>query len=366
MMHTPIKVLLAAMLCAFINAARADDKVVHIYNWSDYIAPDTLENFQAATGIKVTYDVYDSNEVMEAKLLAGGSGYDVVFPTAQPFAEREIKAGLYQKLDKSKLGNYGNLDPAILKPLQTPDPGNAHVIPYMWGTSGIGYNIDKVKALLGDNAPTDTWALIFDPAISSKLAGCGISVMDDEMEGMSAALMYLGKDPNTADPKDFDAAVALFQKVRPYIKYFHSSQYINDLANGDLCVAHGYSGDVLQARDRAYEAGNNVHIAYTVPTQGAILWIDVMAIPTDAPHTDNAYAFINYLLKPDVIAAISNEVSYANANRAATGLIDESVRDDPGVYPPEDVKQRLVTIGTLPDKVQRLKVRAWTRIKSGQ
>jgi putrescine transport system substrate-binding protein len=365
-MHTPIAFLLAAILCAFINAARADDKVVHVYNWSDYIAPDTLENFQAATGIKVTYDVYDSNEVMEAKLLAGGSGYDVVFPTAQPFAEREIKAGLYQKLDKSKLGNYGNLDPAILKPLQTPDPDNAHVVPYMWGTSGIGYNVDRVKALLGDDAPTDTWSLIFDPAIASKLAGCGISVMDDEMEGMSAALMYLGKDPNTTDPEDFDAAVALFRKVRPYIKYFHSSQYINDLANGDLCVAHGYSGDVLQARDRAEEAGNDVHIAYTVPKQGAILWIDVMAIPTDAPHKDNAYAFINYLLKPDVIAAISNEEAYANANRAATGLIDESVRDDPGVYPPEDVKQRLVTIGTLPDKIQRLKVRAWTRIKSGQ
>jgi putrescine transport system substrate-binding protein len=177
---------------------------------------------------------------MEAKPLAGESGYDVVFPTAQPFAEREIKAGLYQKLDKSKLGNYGNLDPAILKPLQTPDPDNAHVVPYMWGTSGIGYNVDRVKALLGDDAPTDTWALIFDPAIASKLAGCGISVMDDEMECMSAALMYLGKDPNTTDPEDFDAAVALFRKVRPYIKYFHSSQYINDLANGDLCVAHGY------------------------------------------------------------------------------------------------------------------------------
>jgi putrescine transport system substrate-binding protein len=366
LMPSPITVLLAAILCTAITSVHADDKVLHVYNWSDYIAPDTLENFQAATGIKVTYDVYDSNEVMEAKLLAGGSGYDVVFPTAQPFAERQIKAGLYQKLDKSKLGNYGNLDPAILKPLQTPDPGNLYVVPYMWGTSGIGYNVDKIKSLLGDKVPTDTWALIFDPAIASKLASCGISVMDDEMEGMSAALMYLGKDPNTTDPKDFEAAVELFQKVRPYIKYFHSSQYINDLANGDLCVAHGYSGDVLQARDRADEAGNNVHVAYTVPTQGAILWIDVMAIPADAPDPDNAYAFINYLLRPDVIAAISNEVAYANANRAATGLIDEAVRNDPGVYPAEEVKQRLVTIGTLPDKVQRLKVRAWTRIKSGQ
>ena len=364
-MHTAITVLLSCLLFA-ATTIQADDKVLHVYNWSDYIAPDTLENFQAATGIKVTYDVYDSNEVMEAKLLAGGSGYDVVFPTAQPFAERQIKAGLYRKLDMSKLGNYGNLDPAILKALQTPDPGNTHVVPYMWGTSGIGYNVDKVKALLGDNMPTDSWALIFDPAIASKLAACGISVMDDEMEGMSAALLYLGKDPNTTDPKDFEAAVELFKKVRPYIKYFHSSQYINDLANGDLCVAHGYSGDVLQARDRADEAGSNVHVAYTVPKEGAILWIDVMAIPSDAPHPDNAYAFINYLLKPDVIAAISNEVAYANANQAATGLVDEAVRNDPGVYPPQDVKERLVTIGTLPDKVQRLKVRAWTRIKSGQ
>jgi len=363
-MHTSKTVLLAAALGA-ATAALAEEKVLHVYNWSDYIAPDTIENFQTATGIKVTYDVYDSNEVMEAKLLAGGSGYDVVFPTAQPFAERHTKAGLYRKLDKAKLPNYGNLDPNILKQLQKPDPGNEHVVPYMWGTSGIGYNIDKVKKLLGDDAPTDTWALIFDPAIASKLAGCGISVLDDD-DAIGAALMYLGKDPNTTDPKDFDAAVELFRKVRPYIKYFHSSQYINDLANGDLCVAQGYSGDVLQARDRADEAENDVHVAYTVPKEGAILWVDVMAIPSDAPHPDNAYAFINYLLKPEVIAAISNEVAYANANKAATVLVDESVRNDPGIYPPEDVKQRLVTIGTLPDKVQREKVRAWTRIKTGQ
>jgi putrescine transport system substrate-binding protein len=364
LMHTSRTVLLAAALGA-ATAAVAEEKVLHVYNWSDYIAPDTIENFQAATGIKVTYDVYDSNEVMEAKLLAGGSGYDVVFPTAQPFAERHIKAGLYRKLDKAKLPNYGNLDPDILKQLQKPDPDNEHVVPYMWGTSGIGYNVDKVKKLLGDDAPTDTWALIFDPAIASKLAGCGISVLDDD-DAIGAALMYLGKDPNTTDPKDFDAAAELFRKVRPYIKYFHSSQYINDLANGDLCVAQGYSGDVLQARDRADEAGNDVHVAYTIPKEGAILWVDVMAIPSDAPHPDNAYAFINYLLKPEMIAAISNEVAYANANKAATALVDESVRNDPGIYPPEDVKQRLVTIGTLPDKVQREKVRTWTRIKSGQ
>lgn len=359
-------VLLAAFLTAPFATAQAEEKVVHVYNWSDYIAEDTLKNFEAATGIKVVYDVYDSNEVMEAKMLAGGSGYDVVFPTAQPFAERHIAAGLYQKLDKSKLPNYANLDPAILKPLQTPDPGNQYTAPYMWGTTGVGYNVDKVKAALGGDVPSDSWALIFDPAIASKLAGCGISVMDDEMEAMSAALLYLGKDPNTTDPKDFEAAAALFKQVRPYIRYFHSSQYINDLANGDLCVAHGYSGDVLQARDRAAEAKNGVNVAYAVPKEGAILWIDVMVIPSDAPHPDNAHAFINYLMEPQVIAAISNYVAYANANKAATELVDEEVRNDPGVYPSEATKQRLVTIRTLPDKVQRQKVRAWTRVKSGR
>jgi putrescine transport system substrate-binding protein len=366
LMSTPIAVLLAVLPGVVMNSARAEDKILHVYNWSDYIAPDTLKNFQSATGIKVTYDVYDSNEVMEAKLLAGGSGYDIVFPTAEPFAERQIKSGLYRKLDKSKLGNYGNLDPAILKALQAPDPGNQYVVPYMWGTTGIGYNVDKVKALLGAETPANSWALIFDPGIASKLARCGISVMDDEVEGMSAALLYLGRDPDTTDPMDFEAAAALFQKVRPYIRYFHSSQYINDLANGDLCVAQGYSGDVLQARDRAREAANHVHIAYAVPKEGALLWVDVMAIPVDAPHPDNAYAFINYLLQPEVIAAISNEVTYANANRAATRLVDEAVRNDPGVYPPGDIKQRLVTVGSLPDKLQRQKVRIWTRIKSGQ
>ena len=358
-------VLLSAFLALLATSAMAEEKVVHVYNWSDYIAADTLDNFEASTGIKVVYDVYDSNETLEAKILAGGSGYDVVFPTAQPFAQRQIVSGLYQKLDMAKLPNYKNIDPAILKPLQTPDPGNQYAVPYMWGTSGIGYNIDKVKERLGE-VPTDTWGLIFDPEKAAKLADCGITVMDDEMEALSAALLYLGKDPNTTDPKDFEAAVALFQKVRPYIKYFHSSQQINDLANGDVCVSHGYSGDMLQARDRADEANNDVHIAYTVPKEGAVLWIDLMMIPSDAPHPDNAHAFINYMMEPKVIAAISNEVAYANANRAATELVDESVRTDPGVYPSEETKQRLVTIQLVPDKVQRQKVRAWTRIKTGQ
>ncbi|GAB6043205.1 polyamine ABC transporter substrate-binding protein [Endothiovibrio diazotrophicus] len=358
--------LLAVLLAAPLAAARAEEKVLNVYNWTDYIAEDTLANFEKATGIHVVYDAYDANEVLEAKLLASASGYDVIFPTAQPFAQRHIAAHLYRPLDRAKLPNYGNLDPKILQSLETADPGNRYTVPYMWGTTGIGYNVAKVKAALGTDAPIDGWSLIFDPQISAKLAGCGISVMDDEMEAMTAALLYLGKDPNTADPQDFEAAAALFKKVRPNIKYFHSSQYINDLANGDLCVAQGYSGDVLQARDRAAEAKNGVEIAYRVPKEGAVLWVDVMAIPSDAPHPENALAFINYMMDPAVIAAVSNYVSYANANRAATPLVDEAVRNDPGVYPSAEVKQRLVTIRTLPDKAQRQKVRVWTRIKTGR
>jgi putrescine transport system substrate-binding protein len=365
-MRLPGIPLLLAFLAFPAGIVQAQGGVVHVYNWSDYIAADTLKDFEAATGIKVVYDVYDSNEIMEAKLLAGGSGYDLVFPTAQPFAERQIQAGLYRKLDKAKLTNYGNLDPTILKPLETADPGNAHAVPYMWGTTGIGYNVEKIKARLGDDMPTDTWGLIFDPAIAARLADCGISVMDDSMEAMTAALLYLGKDPNTRDPKDFEAAADLFKQVRPHIRYFHSSQYINDLANGDLCVAHGYSGDILQARDRAEEAGKGVQVAYGVPREGAILWVDVMLIPSDAPHPDNAHTFINYLLQPQVIAAISNEVAYANANRAATDLVDEPIRNDPGIYPSDETRERLVSMQTLPDRVQRDKVRVWTRIKSGR
>ncbi len=359
--------LLAAVLASMAGVATAaEEPVVNVYNWSDYIAEETVAKFEEATGIKVVYDVYDANEVLEAKLLAGASGYDVIFPSAQPFAERHIKAGLYLPLDKAKLPHYGNLDPAILKALTPVDPGNAHVVPYMWGTTGIGYNVQKVTEALGEDAPVDSWKLIFDPAYASKLAGCGISILDDEQEALDAALIYLGKDPNSQKPEDIEAAAALFAKVRPYIRYFHSSQYINDLANGDICVAHGYSGDVLQARDRADEADNGVEVAYSIPQEGAILWIDVMAIPKDAPHPDNAHKFIDFLMQPEIIAEITNYVAYANANTASFEMVDEEVRDDPGIYPPEEVKARLVTADVMPPKVQRLKVRTWTRIKTGQ
>lgn len=360
------KLLAACLACTATAVAAAEDPVVNVYNWSDYIAEDTLQQFEAATGIKVVYDVYDANEVLEAKLLAGASGYDVIFPSAQPFAERHVSAGLYRPLERGKLPHYGNLDPDILGALAASDPGNAHLVPYMWGTTGIGYNVRKVREILGTEAPLDSWRLIFDPAIARQLAGCGISVLDDEQEALAAALIYLGKDPNSTDPADIEAAAEAFAQVRPYIRYFHSSQYINDLANGDLCVAHGYSGDVLQARDRAGEADNGVEVAFAIPREGAILWIDVMAIPADAPHPDNAHRFIDFLLQPEVIAGVSNYVAYANANSAATPLLDEEVRDDPGIYPPAAVKARLTTAKVMPQQLQRLRVRTWTRIKTGQ
>lgn len=365
--RSKIVTLLAAVVLGISAPAwAAEEKVVHVYNWSDYIGKDTLAKFEQATGIKAVYDVYDSNETLEAKLMAGKSGYDVVFPSAHPFAQRQINVGLYRKLDKARLPNHRNLDPAILKALEEVDPGNQHVVPYMWGTTGIGINVDKVRKALGDQLPAKGWTLIFDPAVAQKLAACGISLLDDEQEGIGAALIYLGKDPNTTDPKDIEAAAAAFKKVRPYIRYFQNAQYINDLANGDLCVAQGYSGDILQARDRAEEAGNRVAIQYIIPKESALLWIDTIAIPADAPHPDNAHAFINFLLTPEVIAEISNEISYANANKASMPLLDDSIRNDPGIYPPEELKARFWLGKPIEEKFHRLRTRTWTRIKAGR
>lgn len=361
------RIWLAALSLLFAAlAGAAETKTVHVYNWSDYIAEDTLAKFEQATGIKVIYDVYDSNEMLEAKLLAGGSGYDVVFPSAQPFAARHVAAGVYRALDHSKLPHRRHLDQVILKQLATADPTGHHLVPYMWGTTGIGYNVARVRAVLGEDAPTDSWRLIFDPSIAAKLAGCGITLLDDEQEAFAAALIYLGLDPNSTAKADLDAAQQLLKTIRPHIKYYHSSQYINDLANGDICVAHGYSGDVIQAHDRAEEAGNNVEIAYAIPKEGAIMWIDTMAIPKDAPHPEHAHAFIDFLLTPQNIAKITDYVAYANANADATALVSEDIRANGSVYPSVDIMARLTAPQLTPDDVQRQRTRAWTRIKSGQ
>ena len=360
----PITVLMSLALVA--GLALAEEPVVHVYNWNDYIGETTLEDFDRATGIKVVYDVYDSNDVLEAKLLAGKSGYDVVFPSAHPNGRRQIKAGLLQPLDKGKLPLWGNLDDKILRNLESADPGNQYLVPYMWGSSGVGYNVGKIREILGDDAPTDSWALLFEPAVAAKLARCGISVLDEAAESVPAMLAYLGRDPHDLGRESLEAAAAGFAAVRAHVRYFHSSQYINDLANGDICVAMGYSGDVQQAADRAEEAGSNIEIAYVIPKEGAQVATDVMAIPKDAPHPENAHAFINFLLQPEVIAAATNDVAYPNANRLATQLVEEELRNDPGVYPPPEVMERLFVVEVDEGRAMRDLTRTWTRIKTGR
>lgn len=346
-----------------------EEKVVNVYNWSDYIAEDTVANFEKETGIKVNYDMYDGNETLETKLLAGSSGYDVVVPSAS-FMERQIKTGVYQKLDKSKLPNLANMDKEIADRAALHDPGNEHSVVYMWGTTGIGYNAEKVTKAVGNTA-TDTWALVYDPKNASKLKGCGIALLDSPSEIVSTVLTYIGKDPNSQSPDDLAKAEETLLKIRPYIRYIHSSQYINDLANGEICVAVGYSGDILQARDRATEAAEQnkttpITIKYAVPKEGTIIWFDMLGIPKDAPHPGNAHAFIDYVMKPEVAAAISNYVNYANGNAASLAMVDDGVKNDPGVYPPPEVKAKLFPDLSETEEFTRLLNRTWTRFRTGQ
>ncbi len=359
------KTLLAAALATTVaSVAQAGEKVVHIYNWSDYIAEDTLANFEKASGIKPVYDVFDSNEVLEAKLLSGGSGYDVVVPSNQ-FMAKQIKAGVFQKLDKSKLPNWKNLDPALLQALENSDPGNQYAFPYLWGTTGIGYNPEKVKAALGVDK-IDSWDVVFKPENMEKLKACGVAMLDAPSEIYAAALHYQGENPNPQDAAAVKKAEDLLMKVRPYITYFHSSKYISDLANGEICVAVGWSGDVFQAQARAEEAGGKVTVDYVIPKEGAAAFFDMMAIPADAKNIDAAHAFMNYILTPEVIAPISDYVAYANPNQAATVLVSEDVRNNPGIYPTADAAKKLYTFAELNPKVQRDLTRSWTRLKSGQ
>ncbi|MCU9946514.1 polyamine ABC transporter substrate-binding protein [Pseudomonas sp. PDM13] len=360
------KTLLAMTLAgAVAGVAQAEDKVLHVYNWSDYIAPETVEKFTKETGIKVVYDVFDSNETLEAKLLAGKSGYDIVVPSNN-FLAKQIKAKVYQPLDKSKLPNWKNLDPDLLKTVEVSDPGNQYAFPYMWGSIGIGYNVDKVKAVLGDKAPVDSWDLLFKPENIEKLKSCGVSFLDSPTEILPIALHYLGYSPVSQDPKQLKEAEALFLKIRPHVTYFHSSKYISDLANGNLCVAVGYSGDVYQAKSRADEAKAGVKVAYNIPKEGAGTFFDMVAIPADAANPDAAYAFMNFLMKPEIMAEITNFVQFPNGNAAATPLVDEAIRTDPGIYPSKETMAKLYAFPDLPAKVQRVMTRTWTTIKSGK
>ena len=343
----------ALALLASAGVAHAADKVVNVYNWSDYIDESILKDFERETGIKVVYDTYDSNDILETKLLAGKTGYDIVVPTSN-FLAREIRAGVLQKLDKSRLPNLTHLSPEIALRMQKFDPGNDYAVVYMWGTSGIGYNADKIKARLAD-APLDSLRMIFDSSIVSKFADCGVYVLDAPDELIPAALKYIGEDPDAKDPKILAKAQAVLMQVRPYIRKFHSSQYIEDLANGDICLAYGWSGDVVQARKRAEEAKNGVHIEYRVPREGAQMWFDSLAMPKDAPHADAALAFINYMLRPEVIAKASNYVFYPNANKDADALVKAEVKSDPDIYPPAAILPKLYTISPF-DQIGRAHV----------
>ncbi|WP_457788258.1 polyamine ABC transporter substrate-binding protein [Pseudomonas sp. PL-6] len=358
------KTLITSALALGLNTLAQAAGTVHIYNWSDYIGEDTLAQFEAATAIKPLYDVFDSNETLEGKLLAGRSGYDIVVPSNH-FLGKQIKAGAFQKLDKAKLANWSNLDPALLKQLETNDPGNQYAVPYLWGTNGIGYNVEKVKAVLGVDS-IDSWAVLFEPENMAKLSQCGVAFLDSADEMIPSVLNYLGLDPNSTNPDDYAKAEAKLLAVRPHVTYFHSSKYIGDLANGEICVAAGFSGDILQAADRAEEAGKGIEIAYSIPKEGGNLWFDMLAIPADAANVEQAHAFIDFLLQPQVIAEVSDYVGYANPNTQAGALMDQEVRNDPSVYPPQAVLDKLFISAELPVKVQRLMTRSWTKIKSGQ
>ncbi len=342
----------------------AQDKVVNVYNWSDYIDESILEDFTKETGIKVVYDVFDSNEILETKLLAGGTGYDVVVPSGT-FLSRQIQAGVFQKLDKSKLPNLKHMWPDIEERVAKYDPGNEYAINYMWGTTAIGYNVDKIKDIMPD-APLDSWDMLFKPEVVSKFKDCGVHILDAPTELVPAALNYLGLDPDSHDPDVIAKAEAVLSAIRPNVQKFHSSEYINALANGDICLAMGWSGDVLQARDRAAEADKGVTVEYTIPKEGAMMWFDQMAIPSDAPHAEEAHIFLDYMMRPEVIAKASNYVYYANGNKASQPLLDKEVIDDPAIYPTAESVKNLYTTTSYPPKVQRVVTRMWTKVKSGQ
>ncbi len=355
--------LVAAMTVG--SAVAQEEKVLHVYNWRDYIAEDTVASFEKETGIKVVYDVFDSNEVLEAKLLAGTTGFDVVVPSSD-FLARQIQAGVFAPLDKSKLPNLVNMDPDIMKLLQDKDPDNAHSIPYLGGTTGIGFNPKKVAEVMGPDFKMDSWDAVLKPENLSKLSKCGVSFLNAPTEIFATTLHYMGKDPNSTSAADYKEAGKMLSALRPYITYFHSSQYINDLANGDICVAIGWSGDVMQAKARAEEAKNGVEVDYVIPKEGALIFYDMLAVPKDAKHPENAMAFINYLMKPDVIAKISNYVSYASGNKASLPLVDAAIRNNPNIYPTDEMKPKMFTLKVLPQKVNREITREWTKVKTGK
>ena len=358
-----IQPLSLAIVLAAGSATAYADETVNISNWNSYTAPDTLANFTQASGIKTTYDIHDSNEVLESKLMTGNTGYDVVSPSNH-FLSRLIKAGAIQKLDKSQLPNWKNLDPLLMQKLEVNDPGNQYGYPYMWGTAGIGYNVEKIKAIFGNTDVTRSWKMLFDEENIKKLSQCGVAFIDNPTQVLPITLNYLGLPPHSHDPADYKKAEQALLKIRPYIQYFHASKYISDLANGNVCVVIGFNGDIVQAAASAKEAKNGIDIAYSIPDEGTTLWFDMMVMPKSAPHEKNGYAYMNYLLEPKVIANISNSIHYANPNAAANEFLSPEVKEDAAIYPPKSVMEKLFTVEELPAAIARLTTRLWTKLKT--
>jgi putrescine transport system substrate-binding protein len=347
------------------SAAAEEPKKLNIYNWSDYIGETTIADFEKETGIAVTYDMYTGNEDLEAKLVIGGTGYDVVFPSSSFFA-RQIQIGLYQKLDKSKLPNLKNLDPGIMAILdKEADPGNQYAIPYMWGTNGFTYNVKMIEERM-PGAPVDSLAMIFDPEITAKFADCGITFLDSPEDVLPLALAYMGKDPTSQKEEDIIAAADMVMKVRPFIRQFDSQQYLNSLPNGENCISMSWSGDYATASQRAADAGIDIELAYTIPKEGTNIWFDGMLIPADAPHPGNAHLFLDYMMRPEVIAAATNYTYYANANVPAKQYVLPEILEDPAIYPDEETLKRGFPSVVRDQALSRVITREWTRIKTGQ
>lgn len=356
-----IKSVVPLMLVASMSQAT---ETVKIYNWTEYIAPDTLKQFQTQTGLHTQYDLFDTNEMLDSKLMVGRSGYDVVFPSSH-FMGRQIKAGALKKLDKSKLPNWSNLNPQLLKALEVSDPGNQHGFPYLWGTTGIGYNVAKVKEVLGDDVPLDSWDLVLKPENMQKLSKCGVAILDSAPEVLAITLNYLGLPAHSLQASDYKKAEATLKEIRPYVRYFSSSKSVSDLANGEICLAVGFSGDFLQAGNRASEAKNGIEIAYLLPKEGSPMWFDMVAMPADAPDEKAGYAYMNYLLEPETMANITNYVSYANGNAKADALVSPELKANTKVYPTDEMISHLFAQQAMPKDIDRLRTRLWQTIKTG-
>jgi putrescine transport system substrate-binding protein len=359
--------LAAALLCLWPPGGDAvageEERVVNVYNWADYMGPTTIADFEAETGIEVNYDTYESSEIVEAKLLAGSTGYDVVLHGSQ-YASRLIPIGVFQRLDRSKIPSWRHLDERVLAILAEYDPGNLYGAPFMWGSTGFAYNVELVREQMPE-APVGSGAMIFDPEVVGKLAPCGVTFLDSPTDVIPMALVYLGRDANSTDPDDLRAVEVLLRSVRPLIKYFSSARMLMDLPNKEVCVAMSWSGDYAVARARAADAGIEVDLAYSVPAEGSVSWFDVLVVPSDAPHPDNAHRFIDFLLRPEVIAAISNHTHYANTVKTARPLVDPEILEDPAIYPPPEVIARLQSTRNLAPKQERLRTRVWARFKAG-